>query len=138
ELERLLPDGGLPRGQVVELALAGSCLGTSLCLGAVREAQQRAALQGGEVWCAFIDPERTLYAPAVARAGIELERLLVLQPESKDLSRVAIQLVEAHAFAVIVIDLLRLEREHSTREWQRAVRRMALAAEHTKSVVVLL
>lgn len=138
ELEGALPDGGLPQGQVVELLGVGTCLSTSVCLGAIREAQQRAGLQGGEAWGAFIDPGRTLYAPAVARAGVQLDRLLVLHPNPKDLSRVAIQLAEARAFAVIVVDLQNAEREYSTREWSRAVRRIALAIENTKATVLLL
>jgi recombination protein RecA len=139
EIENALPAGGLPHGQVVELSLASSSsLGTRLCFGAMKEAQRQAELQGGEAWCAFVDPERSLFAPSIAQAGVELGRLLVVQPGPREISRVAIQLVEARAFAVVVIDLCRVRKEHSTREWARAVRRMALAIEHTKAVVVLL
>lgn len=139
ELERALPGGGLPQGQVVELQLASSSsLGTRLCFGALRAAQEQAVLQGGEAWCAFVDPEKSLYAPALVQAGVDLERLLVVQPEPRALSRVVIQLVEARAFSVIVVDLGQVRREFSTREWSRAVRRMALAIENTKAVVVLL
>jgi cell division inhibitor SulA/protein ImuA len=139
EVERSLPGGGLPQGQVVELALgSSSSLGTRLCFGAIREAQRHAAVQGGEAWAAFVDPDKSLYAPAIVQAGIELERLLVVQPGPRDISRVVIQLVEARAFAVVVVDLFHVRREYSTREWSRAVRRMALATENTKAVVVLL
>src|SRR3954468_7553284 len=87
-LNRVLPDHGLPRGAVIELAIhGGSALGTSLGLAACRAAQQAAVERGGSVpWCAFLDPSGTLYAPGVAAAGVELERLLVVRPSVEALS----------------------------------------------------
>jgi recombination protein RecA len=82
-LNRVLPDHGLPRGAVIELAIhGGSALGTSLGLAACKAAQQAAVERGGarNVWCAFLDPSGTLYAPGVAAAGVDLERLLVVRP----------------------------------------------------------
>src|SRR3954470_13038761 len=75
EVDALLPDGGFPRG-VVELstprALGGA---TTVALAAVRAAQAK----DPRAWCAWIDPEATLYAPGVARAGVDLARLLVVR-----------------------------------------------------------
>src|SRR5215831_2687094 len=64
ELDRQLPDGGLLRGGVVELALGGSGLGTTLGLAAVRAFQQREAASFAarvKPWCAFVDASSTLY-----------------------------------------------------------------------------
>src|SRR5579885_2491411 len=74
-LDEALPDGGLPRGAVVELGIHGAALGTTLALGACRSLQQAALALGASIpWCAFVDPSGTLYGPGVAAAGIILER----------------------------------------------------------------
>src|SRR6185295_10352748 len=55
ELNAILPDGGLPRGSVVELSVTGGlAVATSLALAACRSAQEEAVAHGGAVsWCAF-------------------------------------------------------------------------------------
>src|SRR6187402_2978981 len=107
-LNRVLPDHGLPRGSVIELSVhGGAALGTSLGLAACRAAQQAALARGGSVpWCAFLDPSGTLYAPGVAAAGVQLDRLLVVRPSLEELSRVALRIVESAACAVTIVDLL--------------------------------
>jgi recombination protein RecA len=101
ELDAALPDGGLPRG-VIELAaphaLGG---GSSIALAAMRAAHARDA----RAWCAWIDPESTLYAPGVASAGVDLARLLVVRPSRRDLARVAVKVAASGAFDVIAIDM---------------------------------
>src|SRR5580704_5460134 len=100
-LEEVLPDGGLPRG-VVELAapraLGGS---TSIALAAVRAGQGRA----GGAWCAWVDPERTLHAPGVVAAGVDLARMLVVCPPRALLGRASVKIVAAGAFEVVVVDI---------------------------------
>ena len=97
----LLPDGGLPRG-VVELAapraLGGS---TSVALAAVRAGQAR----DRSAWCAWLDPEGTLHAPGVVAAGVDLDRMLVVRPPRAQLARVAVKVVGAGAFEVVVVDI---------------------------------
>jgi hypothetical protein len=101
ELDEALPDGGLPRG-VVELAapraLGG---GASISLAAIRAAQAR----DPRAWCAWIDPEGTLYAPGVAGAGVDLARLLVVRPPRAEIGRVAVKVAAARAFDVVAVDL---------------------------------
>jgi protein ImuA len=101
ELDAALPDGGLPRG-VVELAapraLGG---GATIALAAIRAAHARDA----RAWCAWIDPEATLYAPGVKGAGVDLARMLVVCPPRAELARVAVKVASARAFDVIVIDI---------------------------------
>jgi recombination protein RecA len=143
ELDALLPDGGLPRGSVVELCGAGEgALGTSLALAACARAQAEARERGGRTpWCAFIDPSGTLYGPGVAAAGVDLARLLVVRPPLAALSRVALRLAESEAFAVVVVDLAGVvgERVHvPLGTWPRVVRRLALAIEGTGHSVLLL
>ena len=83
----------------------GAALATRIGLSTCHGAQQRAHEQGGQTpWCAFVDPSASLHGPGVARAGVTLERLLVVRPPLSALSRVALRIVESKAFAVVVID----------------------------------
>jgi recombination protein RecA len=143
----LLPDGGLPRG-VVELAapraLGGS---TSVALAAVRAGQARAA----GAWCAWLDPEGTLHAPGVVAAGVDLDRMLVVRPPRAQLARVAVKVVGAGAFEVVVVDFdavpgatlaadARPQVAKKRRAWapEVLVRKLALSAESSGSTVLLL
>src|ERR1044071_1826876 len=96
ELDAVLPDGGLPRGAVIEVVVhGGAALATSTALMACTSAQREAVARGGEApFCAFIDPSATLHGPGVAATGVDLERLLVVRPPLEALSRTAIRVVE--------------------------------------------
>ncbi len=100
ELDAALPDHGLPRG-VVELSAPRALGSAAIALSAVRAAHKRDA----RAWCAWIDPEQTLYAPGVAMAGVDLARMLVVRPPRRDLARIAVKVAAARAFDVIVIDM---------------------------------
>lgn len=131
------------QGGVVELSIAGgAALGTSLALHACRFAQQRAReLYGHVEWCAFIDPRGSLFAPGVAALGVDLSRLLVLRPDEQSLSRVALRVVEAQVFPVVVIDTMGIpgaNLEVSLARWVQVVRRLSRAVNNTESTVVLL
>lgn len=143
EVGSALPGGGLLRGGVVQLAVqGGAAFGTTLALAACRAAQQEALRHGGELaWCAFVDPSRTLHAPGVVRAGVALERLLVVRPGAEQLQRVAVRLAESRAFAVLVVDAVGVPGcfvEARTEQWPRLVRRLALAVEGTALSVLFI
>lgn len=107
ELERVLPDHGLPRG-VIEIASPitkhGAMRGgaTTIALSAVRAAH--AADPRG--WCAWVTESTAppLYAPAAAQAGVDLERLLVVRPSPADLARTAVKVASSGAFELVVVD----------------------------------
>lgn len=148
-VDEALPDGGLPRGAVVEVAsplgLGGA---TSFAVKACVAAQLGRANEGHEsaaiAWCAWIDPWSTLHAPGLAKRGVVLERLLVVRPPVEAIARCAVRVASSKAFALIVIDLVppfgassgevgaRLDR------WPNVVRRLALAVEDAATTVVLL
>jgi len=137
ELDAALPDHGFPRG-VIELAapraLGG---GTSIALAVVRAAQEKDA----RAWCAWVDPEGTLYGPAVAWAGVDLRRLLVVRPSPKDAGRTAVKVAEAHACAVIVVDGLTEPRGPGSKRALKPeilIRKLALAAERGGATLLLL
>lgn len=152
-VDQQLPGGGLPTGALVEFAVTGAAsLATTLGLAACRSAQRAAEQLGGAVpWCAFIDPSRALYAPGVAHAGVQLDRLLVVRPPVSDsaalsssaesLGRVALKVVESQCFAVIVIDTVGVpgaELNVPLGGWPRIVRRLAMALHETQSTAVLI
>jgi len=75
---------------------------TTIALSAIRAVQQHAK----HAWCAWIteDSASPLYAPAVAQAGVDLERLLVARPSSADLARTVVKVGAAGAFDLVVVD----------------------------------
>jgi len=142
ELERALPDGGLPQG-VVELT-AHRVLGgaTSIALAAVR-AGQALSMPGERAqrgWCAWVDPEATLHAPGVVAAGVDIERMLVVQPPRSLLGRIALKLVATGAFEVVVVDMdaVGVHPSEALRRPEIVVRQLALAAESSGATVLLL
>jgi len=142
-LDAVLPDKGLLRGGVVELAVAEpGALGTSIALRACLAMQQEARARGASTpWSAFVDPSGTLYAPGVAETGLDLERLVVLRPPLEALSRVALKVTESPAFAMVVIDTLGVPGATQSVQlgvWARIVRRLSMAVEGTERCVLLL
>jgi recombination protein RecA len=91
--------GGLPRGRVVEIYGPESSGKTTLALNAVAQAQ---AL-GGTV--AFIDAEHALDVNYAKRIGVNIDDLLVSQPDTGEQAlEVAESLVRSGALDIIVID----------------------------------
>jgi recombination protein RecA len=140
-LDAVLPDHGLLRGGVVELAVSGpSGLATSIALSAVRAVQLAQNDAPSGAWCAFVDPSCTLYAPGVRALGVDLERLLVVRPPLEALGRTAVKLAESSVFSLVVVDTLgTLGRpvDVSLGAWGRIVRRLSLAVDGTKRSVLL-
>jgi recombination protein RecA len=145
-LDAVLPDGGLPRGAVVELSVAGGAAqATAIALAACRSVHAQAREAGDPVpWCAFVDPSSTLHAPGVQAAGVSLERLLVVRiaaDRAEAIGRVALRIAESGLFAVVAIDTLGVpgaRLEVPLGAWQRVVRRIALAVEKSRTSVLLL
>ena len=98
-LDMALGIGGLPRGRIVEIYGPESSGKTTVALHCVAEAQKR----GGEV--AFIDVEHAL-DPVYAKAlGVDIDNLLVSQPDSGEQAlEIAEELVRSGAIDCIVLD----------------------------------
>ncbi len=98
--DRLMPGGGLPLGQAVELWGEAASGRTSLALRAVAAATREERL------CAWVDGPQELYPPAASALGVDLERLLIVRPRSsKHLVWTAVQLLRSGSFACVVLDL---------------------------------
>jgi cell division inhibitor SulA/protein ImuA len=78
-LDELLPSGGWPRGALTEIVVAHPGIGElRLLLPAL------ARLSRGDRWIAFIAPPYIPFAPALAAAGVELSRLLLVHPRTRE------------------------------------------------------
>jgi recombination protein RecA len=91
--------GGFPRGRVVEVYGPESSGKTTLALSVVAQAQRT----GGTA--AFIDAEHALDADYAGKIGVDIDALLVSQPDSGEQAlEIAEMLVRSNALDVIVID----------------------------------
>jgi recombination protein RecA len=98
-LDIALGVGGLPRGRVVEIYGPESSGKTTLALHVVAEAQR-----GGGV-AAFIDAEHALDPAYARKLGVNLDNLLVSQPDTGEQAlEITDTLVRSGAVDVIVID----------------------------------
>lgn len=98
-LDVALGGGGYPKGRVVEIYGPESSGKTTLALHAIAEAQRN----GGTA--AFIDAEHALDPAYAGALGVDVENLLVSQPDSGEMALdVVDQLVRSSAVDVIVVD----------------------------------
>ncbi len=98
-LDIALGIGGLPRGRIVEIFGPESSGKTTLSLHCIAEGQK----DGGNV--AFIDVEHALDPVYAAAVGVDVDSLLVSQPDTgEDALEIAEALIRSGAIDVIVID----------------------------------
>ena len=91
--------GGLPRGRILEIYGPESSGKTTLCLSLIAEAQRK----GGNA--VFIDVEHALDPHYAKVVGVDLENLMVAQPEcGEDALNIAETLIRSGAIDVVVID----------------------------------
>ena len=98
-LDAAIGVGGIPRGRVTEIYGPESSGKTTLCLHVVANAQKA----GGTA--AFIDAEHALDTEYAAKLGVDVEKLLVSQPDTGEQAMEICEiLVRSGAVDVIVID----------------------------------
>jgi recombination protein RecA len=98
-LDLALGIGGFPRGRIVEIYGPESSGKTTLALHAIAEAQKL----GGTA--AFIDVEHALDPNYAAALGIDLDNLLISQPDTGEQAlEIAEMLTRSNAVDVIVVD----------------------------------
>ena len=91
--------GGVPRGRIVEIYGPESSGKTTLSLQIIAEAQKVGGL------AAFIDAEHALDAEYSRKLGVDIDNLLVSQPDSGEQAlEIAEMLVRSGAIDIIVID----------------------------------
>jgi len=98
-LDVALGVGGLPRGRVVEIYGPESSGKTTMMLQVIAECQK----DGGT--CAFIDAEHALDPTYAEKLGVDVDELLVSQPDTGDQAlEIADMLVRSGAIDMVVVD----------------------------------
>ncbi len=98
-LDAALGIGGFPRGRVIEIYGPESSGKTTLSLHAIAEAQKL----GGTA--AFVDAEHALDAAYARKLGVDIDNLLVSQPDSGEQAlEITEVLVRSGAVDVVVVD----------------------------------
>jgi recombination protein RecA len=98
-LDRALGVGGIPRGRVTEIYGPEGAGKTTVCQHIVAEAQKR----GGTA--AFIDMEHALDPAYAALCGVDVENLLISQPDTGEQAlEIAEALIRSGAVDIVVVD----------------------------------
>ena len=98
-LDVALGVGGYPKGRVIEIYGPESSGKTTLAIHAIAEAQK----QGGIA--AFIDAEHAFDSYYAQRLGVDVENLLISQPDNGEQAlEIADSLIRSSAIDIIVID----------------------------------
>ena len=144
-LDIALGVGGLPRGRITEIYGPESSGKTTLCQHLVAEAQKL----GGTA--AFIDMEHALDPGYAAKVGVDIDNLLVSQPDTGEQAlEIAETLVRSGAVDVVVVDSVaalvpRSELEGDmgdstmgmqARLMSQALRKLSGAINQTKTMVI--
>src|ERR687896_1469563 len=98
-LDIALGVGGLPRGRIIEIYRPESSGKTTLALHTVAEAQKRGGI------CGFIDAEHALDPIYARKLGVNLDDLLISQPDAGEQAlEIADTLVRSGAIDILVVD----------------------------------
>jgi recombination protein RecA len=146
-LDVALGCGGLPRGRIIEIYGPESSGKTTLTLHAIAEAQRAGGV------CAFIDAEHALDTAYARRLGVDLEDLLVAQPDCGEQAlEITDTLVRTSAIDLIVVDSVaaltpRAEIEGEmgdahmglqARLMSQALRKLTAAISRTRTIVIFI
>jgi recombination protein RecA len=98
-LDLALGIGGLPRGRIVEIFGPESSGKTTLVYHAIAEAQRRGGI------AAFIDAEHSMDPQYARRIGVDIDSLLVSQPDTGEQAlEITELLIRSGALAVVAVD----------------------------------
>ena len=98
-LDAALGIGGVPRGRVIEIYGPESSGKTTICLHIIAEAQKSGGL------AAFIDTEHALDIVYAKKLGVDVNNLLLSQPEFGEQALEIVEtLVRSNAIDIIVVD----------------------------------
>ncbi|TVP52918.1 MAG: DNA recombination/repair protein RecA, partial [Mongoliibacter sp.] len=98
-LDMALGIGGIPRGRVIEIYGPESSGKTTLTMHCIAEAQKAGGL------AAFIDAEHAFDKSYAEKLGIDIENLLISQPDNGEQAlEIAEHLIRSGAIDIIVID----------------------------------
>jgi recombination protein RecA len=139
--------GGLPRGRIIEVFGPESSGKTTLSLHVISEAQKKGGV------CAFIDAEHALDPEYAKRLGVDINSLLVSQPDTGEQALEIVEsLVRSGKIDVIVIDSVaaltpkdeiegEMGQSHvgkQARLMSQALRKLTAIVAKTKTVVIFI
>ena len=98
-LDIALGVGGVPRGRITEIYGPESSGKTTICQHIVAQSQKRGGV------AAYIDMEHALDPQYAARCGVDVDNLLISQPDTGEQAfDIAEQLIRSNAVDIVVID----------------------------------
>jgi recombination protein RecA len=98
-LDAAIGIGGIPRGRITEVYGPESSGKTTLCLHVIANAQRKGGI------AAFVDAEHALDIEYARKLGVDVENLLVSQPDTGEQAlEIAELLIRSNAVDVVVID----------------------------------
>src|SRR5690606_13693183 len=98
-LDAAIGIGGIPRGRITEIYGPESSGKTTLCLHVIANAQRNGGV------AAFIDAEHALDIEYARKLGVDIENLLVSQPDTGEQAlEIAELLIRSNAVDVVVVD----------------------------------
>ena len=98
-LDAAIGIGGIPRGRMTEVYGPESSGKTTLCLHVIANAQRKGGI------AAFVDAEHALDIEYARKLGVDVENLLVSQPDTGEQAlEIAELLIRSNAVDVVVID----------------------------------
>jgi len=122
-LDSALGIGGLPRGRVVEIYGPESSGKTTLAIHAIAEAQKEGGI------AAFIDAEHAFDRFYAQKLGVDIENLLVSQPDNGEQAlEIVDNLIRSGAIDIIVIDSVAALTPRSEIEGEMGDSKMGLQA----------
>ncbi len=139
--------GGMPRGRIIEIYGPESSGKTTLSLHVIAEAQKKGGI------CAFIDAEHALDPEYSKKLGVDINSLLVSQPDSGEQALEIVEsLVRSGKMDVIVIDSVAaltprdeiegdMGAQHvgkQARLMSQALRKLTAIVSKTKTVVIFI
>jgi len=144
-LDLALGVGGLPKGRIIEIFGPEASGKTTICLHIIAEAQKKGGV------AAFIDAEHALDPQRAQKIGIDLEELLISQPDTGEQAlEIADQLIRSGGVDVLIIDSVaalvpksEIEGEMGdssmgvqARLMSQALRKLTGAVSHTNTMVI--
>ncbi len=146
-LDAALGIGGVPRGRIIEIYGPESSGKTTLALHIIAEAQKKGGV------CAFIDAEHALDPDYSAKLGVDIENLLLSQPDyGEQALEITESLIRSGKVDVIVVDSVAaltpkdeiegdVGQQHmgkQARLMSQALRKMTAITDKSKCVVIFI
>ncbi|MDO8638864.1 MAG: recombinase RecA [Candidatus Daviesbacteria bacterium] len=98
-LDLALGVGGIPKGRIIEIYGPEASGKTSICLHIIAEAQKKGGI------AAFIDAEHALDPQRAQKIGVNLDELLISQPDTGEQAlEIAESLIRSGGIDIVVID----------------------------------